>query len=469
MKHSKKSKIISKKLARKKKFLRNFAAKKLKNIFNDRISSKDDAGIDGIHPHDLKQKESFEVIERKVSLGTYHFTPYAEILFPKGRRKLPRIIALATVRDQIVLSVLKDYLHKVFPGAVNRKLPNSHIFELNDEIQNVKKDDQSFGFIHTDISGFYDNIDREKLMNFIRRKFKIPEALKLIYRAIANPIVPRNSKRVKRFHYYTPKGVPQGLAISNILASIYMINFDQTIKALSPYYVRYVDDILVLCPTENISIIMERLHFEASKLGLELNKEKTNTGILNKDYFIFLGYKLKPNGLISVKDDSVCRKISSLAGVISSADHRKNNSLIPDRKIYKKVLIEDINEHITGAISGKKRYGWLFYFSQINDMALLHRLDRIVKKLCQQCHTFSKRRPKKIKSFVIAFREIHKMRPDIIPSYIPDYDNWSIKKKIEFLRERGQLVKRKSYTEADVNRLMYRRLRYLEKDVKNIS
>jgi hypothetical protein len=472
MKYSKKSKIISKKRAIKKMFLGNFAAEKLKNVFNDRIASKDDAGIDGIHPHDLKQKESFEIIERKVPLGIYHFTPYAEIQFPKGRGKLPRIIALATVRDQIVLSALKNYLHNVFPDAVNRKLPNSYIFELNNKIQNVKTNEKSFGFIHTDISGFYDNIDREKLMNFIRSKINIPEALKLIYRAITNPIVPRNSKRGQRFHYYTPKGVPQGLAISNILANIYMTNFDQTMKSLSPYYIRYVDDILILCPKEVISMSLERLHFETSKLGLELNKEKTNHGILKEDSFVFLGYKLKVNGRISVRDDSVHRKISSLAGVISSADHRKNKSIMPNkvgRNTHKKVLIEDINEQITGVVSGKKRYGWLFYFSQINDMALLHRLDRIVKKLCERCHTFSKRRPKKIKSFVIAFREIHKMRSDIIPSYIPDYDNWSIKKKREYLRGRGQIVKGKRYAKAEIDRLMYRRLRYLERDVKNIS
>lgn len=94
MKYSKKSKIISKKRSSRKMFFRNFTAEELGNVFNGRISSKDDAGIDGIHPHDLKPKESFEIIERKVSHGTYHFTPYAEVQFSKGRGKLtfPRLL-----------------------------------------------------------------------------------------------------------------------------------------------------------------------------------------------------------------------------------------------------------------------------------------------------------------------------------------------------------------------------------------
>jgi RNA-directed DNA polymerase len=438
MRYSKKSKIISKKRSIKKMFLRNFAAEELEHVFNGRISSKDDAGIDGIHPHDLKPEESFEIIERKVSHGTYHFTPYAEVQFSKGRGKSPRIIALATVRDQITLSALKNYLHDTFPNSVAHKLPNSYVFELNKEIQKVKNNKKSFGFIHTDISGFYDNIDREKMMNIIRSKVDIPEALKLIYRAVANPIVPRNSKLVQRFHYYTPKGVPQGLSISNILASIYMTNFDKIIKSLSLYYVRYVDDIIILCPKAKISAVMEKLHYETSKLGLELNKEKTNTGIINKDTLVFLGYILKADGIIGVKDDSVHRKTSGLAGLISSADHKKYEFLKLhkiDNNTYKKVLVEDINEHITGAISGKKRYGWLFYFSQINDMALLHRLDRIVGKLCERCHTFSKQKPKTVKSFVTAFREIHKIKHGIVPSYIPNYDDWNVKKKIKYLNE----------------------------------
>ena len=124
--------------AGKRRFLRNFTQRNLKSIFDDRIFSKDNAGVDGIHAHDLNKKEAFEIIDRKVSAGTYHFTPYVEIQFPKGRGKPPRILGLPTVRDQTVLSTLKDYLHAVFPDSVNHKLPNSYIFELNKMIQKVK-------------------------------------------------------------------------------------------------------------------------------------------------------------------------------------------------------------------------------------------------------------------------------------------------------------------------------------------
>ena len=337
-----------------------------------------------------------------------------------------------------------------------------------------KKSRQPYGFIHADVSGFYDNIDREQLMNSLRRRIDMPEVLKLVYRAITTPVVPRNSRRTQRFHYYVAKGIPQGLAISNILAAIYMSQFDRHMQAASQHYMRYVDDIVILSPQGYVFRTLEKLRFELAKLGLKLNEEKTKIGKVGKDSFDFLGYRMKPDGVISIRDVSLHRKLTSIAARISSADHRKKEFLrihkgVIDENIYKAVLIEDINEEITGAIGNRKRYGWLFYFSQMNDMALLHRSDRIVTKLCTRCGTFSHRRPKAIKSFVTAFREIHKLASGIPTSYIPDYDEWNTSEKTAFFQNRGQLLKGKKYTEGEIESLMYQRLRYLERDVRDIS
>ena len=199
--------------------------------------------------------------------------------------------------------------------------------------------------------------------------------------------------------------------------------------------------------------------------------------MIGKDSFVFLGYKLKSDGRIGIKDSSVHKKISSLAAKISSADHKKNEFLklhdCVDHETYQKVLIEDINEQITGIFSEAKRYGWLFYYSQINDIALLHHLDRIVDKLCKRCHTFSKRKPEEIKTFVIAFREIHKSQSGMNSSYIPSYDNWTNRQKTIFLLERGHLLEGKKYKVAEINRLfkiaVHKKVRNLERDLKHMS
>lgn len=461
-------------------FSRFYSLKNLGNIYSSRIANKNSSGIDGI---DLKRFEKdkdnqFTLIKKKVMKGKYKFTPYAEVQMTKGRGKPPRLLAIPTRRDQLVLSCLKEFLHANFEKAVNKRLPNSYIFDLNKSISGIDAKDK-YSFIKTDITGFYDNIDREKLMNIVRRKVKCPEALKLIYRAITNPIVPRNSKRKQRYHYYSPKGIPQGLAISNILANIYMIDFDKKEYSFCFKYMRYVDDILVLCPSHLVKDILENLNFEVAKLGLELKDEKTEVGIIGKDSFDFLGYSLLKNSQISVKESSVQRLLASLSGKLVYADYHKDSfqelHKYLEPTVYKSVLIEDLNERITGAFTDKKRYGWLFYFSQINDLSLLHRLDRIVTKLCKRCESLERAKPGEVKSFVMAFRKIHEMRmkEEKKSDYIPSYDDFDLRSKRVFLYNRGLLDEDKTYTTEEISNIFLKtvieRMKRLELDIKGLS
>ena len=104
---------------------------------------------------------------------------------------------------------------------------------------------------------------------------------------------------------------------------------------------------------------------------------------------------------------------------------------------------------------------------------MLHRLDRIVKKLCERCHTFSKRKPKGIKSFVTAFRKIHALTPDMDSSYIPNYDDWDRGQKVDFLYHRGLLKDKKELTGPKIDELfkttILKKLKNLEKDLRNMS
>jgi len=454
--------------------------KKIDDIYQERIAGKKNAGLDGIDSKrfDIKKNEYVQSINKKVKKGTYSFIPYAEIQMSKGRGKAPRILALPALRDQITLSCLKDFLHSNFEDSINKKLPNSYIYELKEMVSSLIKTGENCFFIKIDIKGFYDNIDREKLMNFVRRRIDKPEALKLIYKAITNPIVPRSSNSKQRYQYYTSKGVPQGLAISNILSNIYLSNFDICAGKLGLKYFRYVDDILILHnSSKKTSDILEKLRFEVSRLGLELNDEKTNMGVIGKDSIDYLGYDIKKNTKTSVRPSSFQKLIISLSNKLVYADYHKSKFLELhsdlDNETYQKVLIEDLNERITGAFNEKKKYGWLFYFSQIDDIALLHKLDGIVEKLCLRCKTLKK--TDNIKSFVVGFREIHKMRLGRSSDYIPSYDNFDLRAKLSFLRERGIISsdEKNTLSESEINKIFISvistRMKRIEMDIKGLS
>lgn len=83
------------------------------------------------------------------------------------------------------------------------------------------------------------------------------------------------------------RGIPQGLAISAVLANIYMLEFDinvnKKIVDIGGLYKRYSDDIVVVCPYSEKDQVKQQILDEIKKIKLEIEKSKTNTFKISKD------------------------------------------------------------------------------------------------------------------------------------------------------------------------------------------
>lgn len=456
----------------------SFSEKILRGIFKKTIVNKNSRGSDGMSAQKFEENldSHIECMNRKVLVGSYKFSPYVELQISKGRDKAPRILSIPTIRDQVVLSALKEHLHAKFPKSVGRRLPNSYIFELMQFLRENEDPQVELGFIRADITGFYDNIDRERLMNRVRKTTISKQALQLLYRSITKPTVPHGISGKQHFRFYLSKGIPQGLAVSNILANIYMSEFDEKFERLAPLHMRYVDDILLVCPLSDRSGLMEKLRFAVAELGLTLNDSKTEVGVLGQDSFDFLGYKVMKGVRIGVRQSSIDRLINAFAALITGADHRrkefkKRHDL--DASAYQQMLIEDLNEKITGAVSHKKQYGWLYYFSQMDDMSLLHHLDKTLGQLCERSVVLKRRCPGELKSFIHAFREIHAVRKGATSDYLLSYDDWDLRSQQAFIKRHGEWPGKKRLKEDEINALfekvIIRRMSRLDVDLKSLS
>ncbi len=456
----------------------SFSEEILRGIFQMTIVNKNSRGSDGMSAVKFEQNRDshIECMNRKVLLGSYKFSPYVELQISKGRGKAPRILSIPTIRDQIVLSALKEHLHAKFSKSVGRSLPSSYIFELMKFLRENADPQSEFGFIRADITGFYDNIDRERLMNRVRKTTISKQALQLIYRSITKPTVPHGISAKQHFRFYLSKGIPQGLSVSNILANIYMSGLDKKFEREAPLYMRYVDDILLVFPLSERSDLMEKLSFSVAELGLTLNDSKTETGVLGQDSFDFLGYKVMKDVRIGVRQSSIDRIINAFAALITGADHRrkefkKRHDL--DADAYQKMLIEDLNEKVTGAVSHKKQYGWLYYFSQMDDLSLLYHLDKTLGQLCERSVVLGRHRPKELKSFVRAFREIHAGRKGAKSDYLLSYDDWDLRSQREFIKRHGEWPGKKHLKKEEIKTLfekvVVRRMSRLDADLKSLS
>lgn len=76
------------------------------------------------------------------------------------------------------------------------------------------------------------------------------------------------------------RGIPQGSPMSSILSNIYLVDFDDWLSNLGRmmgfYYLRYCDDLLIICPTKNVNY----LHNEVAavikdRYKLSINSKKT--------------------------------------------------------------------------------------------------------------------------------------------------------------------------------------------------
>src|SRR5690606_9814531 len=73
---------------------------------------------------------------------------------------------------------------------------------------------------------------------------------------------------------------------------------------------------------------------------------------------------------------------------------------LEDDERFKEVFLEELNEHITGSISMRKNYGWIFYFLEMTDRSLLFKIDKIIADFFQPLATFQHTAPSTLKRLV---------------------------------------------------------------------
>lgn len=430
-----------------------FSVDSLKERFEKDFARSSGKGTDRLNGFQFAVRAAGEcaVASAKCVTGTYRFAPYLENLKPKGRSKPPRLIGIPTVRDRIVLSQLHKFLAAVFPDCVPKNIASAYVRTVFEDFET--KVPANTWICSTDIKTFYDSIQQERLVKILAEKIESHAPLRLVQRALRTPTVPRNIKRGRHDEFRSKRGVPQGLAISNILASIYMQEVDAAMKGLGVAYFRYVDDVLMYGGKDDVEKALRSLRARLRRRGLALHSEvsgKTSRQPMTKT-FGYLGYMFTwPQ--VTVRDATVERFLQSIAAKFSEYVHNKSRRLerfkyLTEARLAEIFLLE-LNERITGAISEKKRYGWIAYFNQITDLSLLHRLDRAIERMFGRLPDFGRKASPDLKKLSRAYFE---MKFDPTGGYVRNYDKIVTRaEKLKFLEERGRVGPKEALTDEQI-------------------
>lgn len=427
-----------------------FRKEKLLKIYNEKIQYSTHMGIDKISNYKFEEnlEKNINKIINDIKNNRYMFKPYKVVLIPKNVESKPRKICIATIRDRLVIEVIKEYLYDEYSnynlncGVSN--LVNSFIYEYNNG--------NYYKYIKTDLTTYFDSVDHKLLIKKIKKQVKDETAMNLIIKLLENVQRYNDNDNEKN-----KKGIPQGLSISMLLANIFMHDIDNFFSNKRVKYFRYVDDIFLLCKHHTYFYFII-LKLKLMKNKLKLNKKKTVISNIKKP-FIFLGYSIKED-CISVKIQSIKKLEVSLENIFKNYKTTGN----------KDELLWRLNIRISGAISNNKKYGWLFYFNSINDKKLLYKLDHLVEKLKKRY----KVKELKNKTFLETYYQI-KNKNIKNNEYFFNVDKCSEEEKIIILNNISNIsiddIQQLTKKELDLNyrKAIFKCLKSLERDLDNIS
>lgn len=409
-------------------FNRRFSRKSLQEIYTDKIKLSGAIGLDRVRPINLDKNLIAELshIIQKVDESAYKFTAYKEKLILKGASSPPRKISIPTARDRIVLRALCNSLADVFPTA-KLTLPQIVINDLKGAL-----DSGAFAeYAKIDLQNFYPSIPHDLIDRAINSKIRKGQFRRLITDALRTPTVPesRGAKGAARSEI----GVPQGLAISNVLAEISMQGIDSAFKSRpGVWYKRYVDDILLLTPAGEAQSTADELIAALKALKLKPHDfgpdSKSKVDDLTEP-FSFLGYEIE-GGEILVRRESILRFESSIAKIFTAYRHKLLSARgRADRERAFAYCQWKLNLRITGCIFEGKRLGWAAYFSQITSTSQLRAINHTISKLTSRFCPGGEIRPK---SLVKTFYELQRGL-NANHRYIPNFDDLSVAQKRQVL------------------------------------
>jgi len=249
------------------------------------------AGVDHqtVALFERRLEANLDTIATRLKEGTYHPQALRRVWIEKPGSKERRPLGIPTVRDRVVETALLHVLQPIFERDF---APRSYGFRpgrgCKDALRRVDALLKAghLWVVDADIKKYFDSIPHDALMGCVEKKIADGRVVELVRQCLKQGIL----EGVREWE--PDEGTPQGAVISPLLANIYLDPLDHQMADAGYEMVRYADDFVVLCRSEEEArAALKRIQGWMQQAGLSLHPEKTRiVDATQPGGFDFLGY-----------------------------------------------------------------------------------------------------------------------------------------------------------------------------------
>jgi RNA-directed DNA polymerase len=330
------------------------------------------AGVDGqsIERFAAQADRYLSELQHSLEDGSYRPHPVKRVEIPKGDGRT-RPLGIPTVKDRIVQTALKMVIEPIFetqfrPGSYGFR-PGRSCKDALREVDRLLREGFTW-VVDADLQSYFDNIPHERLMAVVAGSISDGPVLSLLEGFLQQDIM----KDMARWRPTT--GTPQGAVISPLPANPYLHPLDLLMEQSGCRMVRYADDFVILCRTEEEARSdLRQVAAWVAANGLTLHPDKTRVGDSRQpgQGFDFLGYRFEA-GRRLVRKKSLKALRDKVRGMTSRS---RGDSL--------ERIITDLNPMLRG---------WFDYFQHATP-ALFGVLDGFVRRRLRAILRKQEKRP----------------------------------------------------------------------------
>jgi RNA-directed DNA polymerase len=306
------------------------------------------------------------ILQAKLKNDEYRPEPAQRVWIPKLDSKELRPLGVSKVEDRVVQMALRNVIEPIFENefaehsyALRPKRGAKDALRL--VVQMLLKG--KCWVVDGDITGYFDNIPQDPLLQLLSEHISDGEVLRLIQRFLKQGVMESG-----KGWQPTENGTPQGAVISPLLANIYLNPLDHLMAQKGRLMIRYADDFIILCESQKeAEEALTEVRQWMEKAGLTLHPTKTRiVNATQKGGFDFLGYHFE-RGYRWPRQKSLDKFKEIIRG--------KTPRLRPGGM---KQIIQDINRTLTGWFGYFKHSHWTTF--QPLDQWIRQRLRSILRK-----------------------------------------------------------------------------------------